>query len=179
MLAGLVLACCFVGAWACTNTSTLYDESYAACIVTPKCMDAFSLTASHSSWERGRFNTQLNILLAKVEVLDYTIICNSTATFNLWMVQISWWDFCMKNEVFSELTGDCVCRRDKSCEKTLNGTVGFATGSEWIILILLSISWVYFTPTFFNKVTALQDFIQNDSQGISITKAATIKKINT
>jgi hypothetical protein len=171
MLAGLLFVCFFLLAQACTNTSTLYDESYAACIVSPKCMDAFSLSPSHSSWERGRFNTQLRILLTKVEVLDWTIICNSTDTFDVWMVMISWWDFCMKNEVFSELTGDCVCRRDKSCDQSLGGTVGFATGSEWILLIILSIAFFYFTPGFFTKITALELLIHNESQGKPLSKA--------
>jgi hypothetical protein len=81
------------------------------------------------------------------------------------MVLISWWDFCMKNEVYSELTGDCVCRRDKNCDQNLGGTVGFATASEWILLILLSIAFVYFTPQYFAKISALQALIQNDAQG--------------
>jgi hypothetical protein len=165
MISAFVLACCFLGTWACTNTSTLYDESYAACIVTPKCMDAFYLTPSQPFWERNRFNLLLGILLAKVEVLDYTIICNSSQTFDMWMVQISWWDFCMKNEVYSEITGDCVCRRDKNCNSALNGTVGFATASEWLLLVILSIAFVYFTPSYLKKITMLENLIQGDTNG--------------
>jgi len=169
MLSSVVLVCCFLATWACTNTSTMYDESYVACIANAKCMDAFFLTPSHPFWERNRFNLLLGILLSKVEVLDYSVICNSSLTFELWMVQISWWDFCFKNEIFSEISGDCVCRRDKSCDRSLGGTVGFATASEWILLVLLSIGLLYFTPAYFKKITALQALIHNDLNGKTLT----------
>jgi hypothetical protein len=170
MLAAVVLACLSLGAFACTNTSTLYDESYAACIVTPMCMDAFFLTPAQHFWERQRFDLLLGILLSKVEVLDYTIICNSTQTFDVWMVMISWWDFCMKNEVYSELTGDCVCRRDRNCNPALNGTVGFAAGSEWILIIILTIAFLYFTPAYYTKITALQALAKNDTASKPLSK---------
>jgi hypothetical protein len=170
MLPALVLACCLLGAWGCTNTSSLYNESYVACMASAKCSDAFYLTPDHHFWERQKFDLLLNILLSKVQVLDWSVICNSTQTFEMWMVQISWWDFCLKNEVFSELTGDCVCRRDKNCDQRLNGTVGFATASEWILLVLLSIAFVYFVPTFFNKISALQALIEQDWQGKTLAK---------
>lgn len=160
-----VLALCLLASGlACDSTESLYAESYAACSISSACMDAFYLTPAHHSWEHQRFVLLLDIVLAAVTPLDNTTICNSTASFDVWMTLISSWNFCQKNEVYSELTGDCVCRRDKNCDPTMNGTLGYASSMEWVLVILLSIAFLYYVPSYLNKLSTLEGHLSKLEQ---------------
>jgi len=121
----------------------------------PTCMDSFYLTHACPSWERRRFNLLIGILLAKVAPLDYTTICNCTEAFDVWTTLLSNWDFCAKNEIWSETSDDCICRRDKNCDPKMNGTVGYNLVAEWIVVVLLSISFLYYTPHTLNMLMRL------------------------
>lgn len=132
--------------FACNSTETLISESFEVCLTISKCMDAFYLTPKCPSWERRRFNLLMNILLDKVEPLNYTTICNCSEAFDVWITTISNWDFCAKNEIWSETTDDCVCRRDKNCDPKMNGTIGYNLTVEWIAVVLLSICFLYYAP---------------------------------
>jgi len=149
----------------CDSLTSLYNESYAACIALPACMDSFYLTPAHHSWEHARFNLLLEILLDTVAPLDYTTICNTTQSFDVWMALLSNWNFCHKNEMYSELSGDCVCRRDKNCDETMNGTLGYASVMEWVLVVLLFLAFLYYTPAFLKKCTQLEMLMTTQYSG--------------
>lgn len=123
-------------------------------------MDAFYLTPVHHTWERHRFDLLLDIVLGAVAPLDNVTICASTESFEVWMTLISHWNFCQKNEVYSELTGDCVCRRDKNCDPTMNGTLGYASAMEWVLVILLTIAFLYYVPSYLKKLSLLEQHLK-------------------
>jgi hypothetical protein len=129
-------------AWGCTNTTTLIEESYLACQVHAECGNSFYLTPAHHFWEASRFEVLVGIVLNSIAV-NATTICNSTESFAVWMELLGSWDFCRENEVYSEKTQDCVCSPDKNCDPTMYGTLGGSTTVEWIVVILLTLIFMY------------------------------------
>jgi len=142
-------------ALACTNTTTLIAESYLACQVHPECGNSFYLTPAHHFWEEARFVVLVGIVLNSISV-NATIICNSTASFAVWMDLLGSWDFCKENEVYSEKTEDCVCSPDKNCDPTMFGTLGGSTTAEWIVVILLTLIFIYWCKHVFAELQKLQ-----------------------
>lgn len=141
--------------YACNSTETLIAESFDACLEIPQCMDAFYLTPSCPSWERRRFNLLMGILLNKLSPLNYTTICNCTEAFDVWVVLMSNWDFCAKNEIWSETSDDCTCRRDKNCDPKMNGTLGYSLMVEYGIAILFMIAFLYYAPYTLKELSRL------------------------
>jgi hypothetical protein len=141
-------------AWACTNTSTLIDESYLACQLHPRCSDAFYLTPSHHFWEKARFNVLIGIVLDQL-LINPTTICASVESFTIWIELLGSWRFCKENEVYSEKHGDCLCNPDKNCDDTMFGVLGGSATMEWIILLLLTLIFIYWSKHIYAQLLML------------------------
>lgn len=139
---------------ACTNTTTLIEESYLACQVHPKCSDAFYLTPAHHFWEEMRFTVLANIVLDQMS-LTPTTICSSVESFTVWIELLGSWNFCKENEVYSELHGDCLCNPDKNCDDTMFGVLGGSTTIEAIIILLLTLIFIYWSKHIYSQLQLL------------------------
>jgi hypothetical protein len=127
----------------CNSTSELYNESYAACILLPQCRDSFFLSVSAPPWEKVRFFNALDFILDKLYPTDYVSICNSPASFDVWLGLLSNWRICRRNEFFSELTGDCICMNDKNCDLEMHGTLGYESFIMRVFSVLYVIAALY------------------------------------
>lgn len=154
---------------ACTNTTTLIEESYLACQVHAKCSDAFYLTPAHHFWEKSRFTVLVNIIFDQTAITP-TIVCSSVDSFAVWIEMLGSWNFCKENEVYSEKSGDCVCNPDKNCDDTMFGVLGGSTTIEWIIILLLSLVFIYWSKHIYSQLqqlhqpkttTPLQQFVNS------------------
>lgn len=138
----------------CTNSSSLVDASYLACQTNLGCMDAFYLSPAHHAWEKPRFVVLLNIVLGKIDSVPATI-CNSTQSFAVWLDLLASWNFCYANEVYDELSGDCICRPDKNCDRHMHGTLGGSTIAEWTLIPVLSLLFLYYASYLLTELRAL------------------------
>ena len=151
---------------ACTNTTSLIEESYLACQLHPECSDSLYLTPAHHFWEETRFAVLVNIILDNVGV-DHVTICNSSESFAVWIELLGAWDFCQKNEVYSQKSGDCVCSPDKNCDPTMYGTLGGSGTVQWLARLLLVLIMLYGGKHIFTQLDKLQVPLQASPRTLS------------
>jgi hypothetical protein len=89
-------------------------------------MDAFFLTPKHRAIEQVVFDTLIQYVLIAASPLDWTVICANNESFTVWVegtLQLQ--HFCRDNEVWDLKYKSCVCRHDKTCWDSANGTVNY------------------------------------------------------
>lgn len=155
----LLLCALFLGlASACTDTASLFNESFAACRLLPLCRDTFGLTAQNRPWEQVAFNDLLGHVLDRVYPMDYVSICSSSASFDVWMIGVlSNWNFCLKNEIYSSVSGDCECIGFRNCENIMSGTSGYTSFLGRLLLAVFLFAILYYCSIYYGPLKNIEE----------------------